>query len=262
MRAKDVRARHIKGCMDEGYRIEYRGKNKGNKIFPSATTKTKIKSLFNLMFDYALEFEIVDKNYARTFDVLNSILIETEHDKKEHIIFTDNELTILWNNLYKVKFVDWILIQCYMGWRPQELALLKLCDVNLNNWTITGGMKTDAGNRRSIPIHSKIKELVKQNYDFAVSIGSDYLLNDKGQAYAGQWQLSYHKYANRFNKVVKELNLNRKHRPHDPRKTFITRAKKAGIDDNAIKAIVGHKSSDITESAYTDRETSNGYALT
>lgn len=217
MRAKDIRARHIKGCMEEGYRVEYRGKNKGNKVFPSATTKTKIKSLFNL-------------------------------------IFTENELVILWNNVNEVKFVDWILIQCYMGWRPQELALLKLCDVNLNNWIITGGMKTDAGKQRSIPIHSKIKDLVKQNYDFAISIGSDYLFNDKGQAYAGEWKLTYHKYATRFDKVVDELNLNPEHRPHDPRKTFVTRAKKAGINDNAIKAMVGHKSSDITESAYTDRD--------
>ena len=31
-------------------------------------------------------------------------------------------------------------------------------------------------------------------------------------------------------------------------------AKKVGIDDNAIKAIVGHKSQDITESAYTERD--------
>ena len=254
MRAKDIRARHIKGCMEEGYRIEYRGKNKGNKIFPSATTKTKIKSLFNLMFDYALEFELVDKNYARTFDISDSILIEKEANKKDHIIFTDDELDVMWGNVNKIKFVDWILIQCYMGWRPQELAVLKLNEVDLDKWTITGGMKTDAGKQRTVPIHSKIKDLVKQNYDFAISIGSDYLFNDKGQTYAGRWQLTYDKYATRFDKVVDELNLNPEHRPHDPRKTFVTRAKKAGINDNAIKAIVGHKSSDITESAYTDRD--------
>lgn len=254
MRAKDVRARHIKGCMEEGYRIEYRGKNKGNKVLPSATTKTKIKSLFNVMFDYALEFEIVDKNYARTFDISDSILIEKEANKKDHIVFTDAELNVMWDNVDKMKFVDWILIQCYMGWRPKELAVLKLNEVDLDKWTITGGMKTDAGKQRTVPVHSKIKDLIKQNYDFAVSIGSDYLFNDKGQTHSGCWQLTYDKYAKRFDKVIKALNLNSEHRPHDPRKTFVTRAKKVGIDDNAIKAIVGHKSSDITESAYTDRD--------
>ena len=31
MRVKDLRARHIKGCMDDGYRIETKGKKKGEK---------------------------------------------------------------------------------------------------------------------------------------------------------------------------------------------------------------------------------------
>lgn len=31
-------------------------------------------------------------------------------------------------------------------------------------------------------------------------------------------------------------------------------AKKVNMDDNAIKAIVSHKSQDITESAYTERD--------
>lgn len=254
MRAKDVRARHIKGCMDEGYRIETKGKNKGEKIFPSASTKSRIKSLFNLMMDYALEYEIVDKNYARTFDVSNDIVKEREEAKRGHIVFTDEEIQLLWDNSEKEKYIDWILIQLYMGWRPQELATLQIKDVNLENWTITGGMKTDAGKQRVVPIHSKIKPLVQKNYDFALSINSDYLFNDKGQTHSGTWKLTYDKYAKRFAKVRDSLELNPEHRAHDPRKTFVTRAKKAGINDNAIKAIVGHKIQDITESAYTDRD--------
>ena len=52
MRAKDLRARHIKGCMEDGtYVVD------GKEKHASPTTKTKIKSLFNLMLDYALEYE-------------------------------------------------------------------------------------------------------------------------------------------------------------------------------------------------------------
>lgn len=254
MRAKDLRARHIKGCMEDGYRIETKGKKKGEKIYASPGTKTRIKSLFNLMYDYALEYELVDRNYARTFDISDDVLDEVEQNKHSHIIFTENEIKILWENIEKVKFTDWIIIQIYMGWRPQELSILKLADVDLENWTITGGMKTDAGKQRTVPIHSKIKKYIKRNYDFAITVGSEYLLNDKGQTHAGVWKISYDKYAKRFDKVIKALNLNPEHRPHDPRKTFVTRAKKAGINDNAIKAIIGHKASDITESAYTDRD--------
>lgn len=254
MRAKDVRVRHIKGCMEEGYIIETRGKNKGQKKYATAGVKSRIKSLFNLMFDYALEYEIVDKNYARTFELSDEIVKEKESSKRGHIIFTNEELNILWENVDKVKFADWVLIQYYMGWRPQELATLRLDEINLDQWYMQAGMKTEAGKQRIVPIHSRIRPLVQKNYDFALSIGSDYLLNDKGQTHSGSWKLTYDKYAHRFDKVIAALKLNPEHRPHDPRKTFVTAAKKAGINDNAIKALVGHNVSDITESAYTERD--------
>lgn len=254
MNARDIRARHIKGCMDDGFRIETRGKSKGEKKYASAGTKTRIKSLFNLMLDYALEYEIVDKNYARTFDISDDVVKEVEDNKRGHIIFTEEEMNILWRSLGKVQFVDWILIQCYMGWRPRELATLKLDEVYLDDMYMKAGMKTDAGKQRIVPIHSKIKDLVENNYKKAQKLGSEYLLNDKGQTYAGSYKLTYDKYAKRFDKVIAELHLNPEHRPHDPRKTFITRCKKAGTDEYALKEMVGHSIKDITESTYTERD--------
>ena len=254
MRAKDIRARHIKGCMDDGFRIETRGKRKGEKIFASACTKSRIKSLFNLMMDYAEEYEIVDKNYARTFDVSDEILEEKEKNTKKHILITDDELQKLWDAVGTVLFTDWVLIQCYMGWRPQELATLRLDEINLEQKYMQAGMKTPAGKQRIVPIHSRIYDLVKQNYDYALSIGSEYLFNDKGQTHSGSWKITYDKYAYRFDKVMAALQLNPEHRPHDPRMTFITRAKKAHVDQFALKAMVGHKIDDITESTYTVRD--------
>ena len=90
--------------------------------------------MFNLMLDYALEYEIVDRNYARTFELSGDIVKEVEENKQEHIIFSDSEMKTLWENINQVKFVDWILIQCYMGWRPQELATLRLDEVHLDEW--------------------------------------------------------------------------------------------------------------------------------
>ena len=163
-------------------------------------------------------------------------------------------MEILWKNVNDVKFTDWIIIQCYMGWRPQELATLRLDEVNLEKWYMQAGMKTEAGKQRIVPIHSKIKELVKRNYDFALSINSNYLFNDKGQTHSGSWSVTYDKYASRFEKVVKQLNLNPEHRPHDPRTTFVTMGKKAGMDEYALKQMVGHSIQDITESTYTVRD--------
>ena len=254
MRVKDVRARHIKGCMENGIRVETRGKNKGKEIRPTAGTKSRMKSIFNLMLDYAVEYELADRNYARTFEISDNVIKEIEANKKKHINFSDDEMRILWSNVNKVKYVDWVLIQCYMGWRPQELATLRLDEVNLEKWYMQAGMKTEAGKQRIVPIHPKIKGLVVQNYQFAESIGSEFLFNDKGQTHSGSWAVTYDKYKSRFDKVVDQLGLNPDHRPHDPRVTFTTNCKKAGIDEYALKEMVGHSIKDITESAYTIRD--------
>lgn len=250
MRAADVRARHIKGCMDDGVAII-----KGEERKPTAGTKTRMKSMFNLMFDYAVEYEIVDKNYARTFNISDDIIREKEEAKRGHIPFTDDEIKLLWDNIDTKTYVDVMLIQCYSGWRPQELGLIKLENVDLKEWTFTGGMKTDAGTNRIVPIHSKIRYLVKRKYDEAVELGSEYLINctDKYTA-KSSLMFTYDKYQKRFAKIVNELKLNDQHRPHDPRMHFVTMAKRCEVDEYAIKYMIGHSITDITERVYTQRE--------
>lgn len=251
MRVMDIRARHIKGCMDEGIAII-----KGEQKKPSAGVKSRIKSMFNLMLDFAVEYEIVDKNYARTFDVSDDIVQEREQAKRGHIPFTDDEMTTLWKNVDTKKYVDVVLIQCYSGWRPGELGSLELDKVDLKNWTFIGGMKTKAGTNRLVPIHTKIRPLIKKKYQEAEALGSKYLINCTDSAtHRNSLKLTYDKYQQRFTKIKNELNLNPNHRAHDGRKHFVTMAKKYNVDEYAIKYIVGHEISDITEKVYTQRET-------
>lgn len=249
MRAVDIRARHIKGCMEEGT-ITVRGEDR----HPSASTKNKIKTLFNLMFDYALEYELVDRNYSRTFSLSEETIKEIQNVKQEHIPFTEEEMELLWKHVDDKRFVDIILIQCYSGWRPQELGLLELENIDLENWTFQGGMKTDAGMERVVPIHSRIRPLVDRKYKEAITIGSKYLFNCTDGRNGRSTMLTYLRYKKGFVMIRDELKLNPSHRPHDGRKHFVTVAKKAGVDEYAIKYLVGHKISDITEKVYTQRE--------
>ena len=113
-------------------------------------------------------------------------------------------------------------------------------------------MKTDSGKDRVIPIHSKIQSLVKKRYDKAVANNTPFLFSypHKGK----NINLTYGYYHKEFTKIKELIGLNPEHRPHDCRKHFITMAKKYNVDEYAIKYIVGHKISDITEKTYTDRE--------
>lgn len=250
MRVKDVRARHVKGCMDEGI-----SKVRGEEKTPSASMKNQIKSLFNLLLDYALEYELVDRNYSRTFNLSEETIKEIVTVKNEHIPFTDEEMDLLWKHADDKMLVDVLLIQCYSGWRPQELGLLELKNVDLESWTFRGGIKTDAGTDRVVPIHSKIRHLVERKYEEAQELGSLYLLNYVNPtARSKNTALTYARYQKGFCMIRDELNLNPEHRPHDGRKHFVTMAKKYGVDEYAIKYMVGHKISDITEKVYTQRE--------
>ena len=222
---------------------------------PSASMKNQIKSLFNLMLDYALEYELVDRNYSRTFNLSEETIKEIVTVKNEHIPFTDEEMDLLWKHADDKMLVDVLLIQCYSGWRPQELGLLELKNVDLENWTFRGGIKTDAGTDRVVPIHSKIRHLVERKYKEAQELGSLYLLNYVNPtARSKNTALTYARYQKGFCMIRDELNLNPEHRPHDGRKHFVTMAKKYGVDEYAIKYMVGHKISDITEKVYTQRE--------
>ena len=115
-------------------------------------------------------------------------------------------------------------------------------------------MKTDAGENRVVPIHSRIRHLVERNYRESQAIGSKYLFTCKDGRSGKPIMLTYQRYQHGFGMIRDELKLNPEHRPHDGRKHFVTMAKKAQVDEYAIKYMVGHKISDITEKVYTQRE--------
>ena len=201
-----------------------------------------------------MEHDVVIKNPARSFEISDDVIKTIEKEKVDHICFTDEEMKTLWNHRYDT-YEDIVLIQCYSGLRPQELGLIEMKNVDLDNDIIVCGMKTEAGTNRIVPIHPKIKDIVARRYTEAKELGSEYLLNTTdGAKKKDRLKLTYDKYRHRFDNIIKKYNMNPAHRAHDGRKQFITMAKKSKIDEYALKYIVGHKISDITEKVYTERD--------
>lgn len=244
MSIHDIKVHHLKDCVDNSTITHY-----GKILHITPVMGTKLKNLYNQLFDYAVEYEYLEKNVARLF---------TPHSEctpqKEHFPFTPEEMDILWQNINTCDIADMVIIQCYMGWRPQELCSLKLADVHLDDGWIQGGMKTKSGKNRQVPIHSKILPLIKARYDDAKSLGSEYLFNhaDK-RSPTKRITYTYGRYYDRFIEVLPTLGINSAHRCHDPRVHFVTMAKDADMDEYAIKRIVGHTIKDLTERVYTKR---------
>lgn len=245
---KDVRTAHMREVIENGRAIIG-----GSEKETTPLTKKKLKTMLSQIFDYALSYDMTYKNYAKNYAIPKNIMKEAVKSESSHIIYSDDEMNKLWNHSDDL-IVQMILIQCYSGWRPNELLSIKLSDVDIDNWVFRGGMKTEAGKDRVVPIHHAIREFVKYNYDYADKNHSLYLFNRIDGRNNEVVPVIYARYSDGLENIIKTLGLNSDHRPHDARKQFVTMAKKYNVDEYAIKKLVGHSISDITEKIYTDRD--------
>lgn len=108
---RSLRIRHLKSMIENAYLTE----KDGSIRVASDGTKSRIKSILNLLFDYAVEYEITDKNYAREFTFTNQAARGARNSEGKHITFTADELEKLWNSLNEKRYSDIILINCYTG---------------------------------------------------------------------------------------------------------------------------------------------------
>lgn len=226
---------------------------KGKTQTAPPATKVKIKSLLCQLFDYALSYDLVDKNYARNYIIPPNITKEASTVESGHISYTDEEILNLWQNITD-PIAQLVIIQCYSGWRPNELLGLKISDVDLENWSFTGGMKTEAGKDRTVPIHTAIRDLVRHFYQISVLDGSEFLFTWHWRNSKHVVPIEYHQYRRGLVSLATRIGLNPEHRSHDARKHFVTMAKKSRVDEYALKYLVGHTITDLTEKIYTDRD--------
>ena len=220
IKVKDIRIRHMKAMIEDADTTQ--------------TVKAHMKMVLNQMMDYAVEYELIDHNYARDFKIESY-----KRNPDAHHTFTDEEMETLWAYAGESRWVDMILVQCYSGWRPTELCGLKKEDIDLSIGCMVGGSKTDAGRNRRVPIHNKIRPIIER-----------YLETESEYLFGG---IHYERYRQGFTETIKKLELE-DHTPHDCRVRFVTSAKRCGLDEYAIKLIVGHAIEDLTERVYTKRD--------
>lgn len=118
--------------------------------------------------------------------------------------------------------------------------------------TFKGGLKTESGIGRVVPIHSKVFPIVEKFYTLSKRMNSEYLISQKGGP------VRYRYYLDCYNKTCKHLELNANHKPHDARVQFVTMAKKAGVDEYAIKKLLGIRYR-ISRKEFTRNAIQNGF---
>lgn len=193
---------------------------------PSA--QKKIKKALSNCYKHAMRYDYVSKNLA------DFIEVKTEK-AKERVPLTVKEISQLWEYLGTQRYDDIPIMLLYSGLRISELLELRTENIDLKNKTINIIKSKTAAGIRVLPIHEKIYPLIEKRYNKS---NSHLIIHDGKPLGYSQYLSSYW--------IVKG------HTPHDTRHTFITHLSKCSSDTLAIKKIVGHATSDITEH-YTHR---------
>lgn len=131
-----IRTEHMQKCIDECPH----GKR----------TKENMKALGTSLWRYAMQLDIVDRNYAEY------IYIQKE-DKAEKIAFSKAQLDTMWANVDRVPNIKYVLLLCYTGMRLSEMLGAMTDSYNPDEGFFVTGVKTDAGKNRVITISPKIR---------------------------------------------------------------------------------------------------------
>jgi integrase len=201
----------------------------------SKSTITNIKAVVVMLYNHAMKDDIVNKNYGEFITLPN-------FDKKERNYYTDLEITKIEKHADEVPYLDTVLILIYTGMRITEMTTLTKFNIDIENMIITGGIKTEAGKNRTIPIHPKIQKYIRKWYD---KNGESLICDGNGKKISSRTYREKY-YADALNAIgIRVL------KPHECRHTFATLLSKAGVKPLYIQKLIGHTDYATTANIYT-----------
>ena len=131
-----IRTEHMQKCIDE---------------CPHGTrTKENMKALGTSIWRYAMQLDIVDKNYAE-------YLYIKKDEQAEKTAFSREKIALMWANVDKVPNLKYVLVLCYTGMRLSEMLGAMTENYYPEEGYFITGVKTDAGKNRVITISPKIR---------------------------------------------------------------------------------------------------------
>lgn len=182
-----------------------------------------IVSLYHGMYKFALKRDLVEKNYS------SFVEIRKPDDDENGVPFTADDLKKLWHCDSPIAKITIML--CYSGWRITEF---KTMDIDRENNLFVGGMKTESGRERIVPIHPSIRPLLDE--------------------FEGNPIKNIAKFREDLYALLDELGIE-KHTPHDCRHTFSWLCDEARIDKLSKQLMMGHKPDDgVTDRVYGHRD--------
>lgn len=193
--------------------------------------------LIKALYGYAMERDIVGKDYSRYLD------IPSVGAKRPRDALNDLQLSKLTQLAAgSTPWADTALMLCYTGFRVSEfLQLTRFSYHSEDGGYLQGGLKTESGKNRIVPVHPKIRPYLMRWLDK----GGDTIICDESGKH-----ISSERYREHFRQISALLGVPEA-TPHWCRHTFATLLHSAKADPLTVKWLLGHSTkSDIT-SHYT-----------
>lgn len=207
----------------------------------------KIKCLLTSMYSYALQNDIVNKNYAEFITL-------PERNETNKSRFTDTQLELIRKNIGIVPYADYIYAMCYLNFRVSEFLELTEENYHVSNSGIpcfVAGKKTEAGIDRLVPIHPKVQSIVKKCID---QHGNTIFCDENRKSLTPD---RFRK--NCFYPAIKAMGFPDDLTPHSCRRTFSTRMAASGARPEDIIALMGHTNYNVDIEHYINQETDTLY---
>jgi integrase len=131
----NIKTEHLQRCIDE--------------CPHGRRTKENMKALGTSIWKYAMQLDLVDRNYAEY------IYIRKE-EKESRVAFSTDHLSLMWENVDRVPDLRYILVLCYTGLRLGEMLDAKTEHYHRDDGYFIAGSKTAAGKDRIITISPKV----------------------------------------------------------------------------------------------------------
>lgn len=213
-----------------------------DKSGKNAPMLKKLRTVLNLMYDYAIKHEIVPESKK---NIIAAIEIKSGNPNKiTHTSFSKTEINLLWkysNN----RLVQMALMLIYGGYRISEFCGIEKEQVNIDDQSVNILDSKTTNGIRVVPIADKVLHFYKS---FMQEEGKYLVSNTKGQI------INYENYYRRYwNPLMDNLAKEgmTKHRVHDTRHTTITMLTEARVDERFIAKIVGHSQKSLAQKVYS-----------
>ena len=231
-------------------------------------THANMRCVANLLWKYAVDRNIVDKNVAANLFTGRGRSVQREP-------LTEDEETRVKENIGKYRYAEYIYCLCWLGYRPGEFlklrkdqlfsAQIKTDSGMIDIWYFVNGSKTDAGRDRVVVVPNEILPYILERLYIP---GTDLVFPQYKFTRGEQQELVCfkqidHEYFNKhiFKPLMEKIGVSPDKTPYCARHAYADKLKYATGADRDKAALIGHSNYLFTQDKYQSSHMKDLYEI-